>query len=161
MSSLRTSQGPITIEVRGYAELTLQLISKSTSVGYRSALSRGRRSILESLLRLREPVVERVAGAAHGADRILLAARIEQFAQPPDMHIHGALVDIDVAAPDAVEQLLAGKHPARMLEKNLQQPVFGRAEIDRTPRAPDAALLAIELDIAIAEHGGEPFGAGT
>src|SRR4030088_2686168 len=97
------------------------------------------------LSRFREPVVQRVAGAAHGADRILLAARVEQFAQPPDMHIHGAFVDIDVAAPVAVEQLLAAEPPARMLEKNLQQPVFGRAEIDRTARAGDAALFAIEL----------------
>src|SRR5581483_181110 len=42
------------------------------------------------LLRLREAVVERVAGAAHGADRILLAARIEQLAQPSDKHVDGA-----------------------------------------------------------------------
>src|SRR5258708_37908700 len=99
-----------------------------------------------ALLRLSEPVVERIAGAAHGADRILLLARVEQFAQPPDVHIHGAFVDIDVAAPDAVEQLLAAEHPARMLQKKLQQPVFGRSEIDRTARARDAALLAIKLD---------------
>ena len=48
-----------------------------------------------------------------------------------------------------------------MFQKKFQKPVFGRAEIDRTARAGDAALLAIELDIAIAEHGGQPFGAGT
>src|SRR6266581_8397638 len=79
------------------------------------------------LLRLGKTVVERVAGAADGADRILLAARIEQFAQPPDMHVHGALIDVDVAAPDRVEQLLAGKHPARMLQEEFQQAIFGRA----------------------------------
>src|SRR5258708_17390407 len=75
------------------------------------------------------------------------------------MHIDRALVDIDVAAPDAVEQLLAAEHPARMFQKKLQEPVFGRAEIDRTARTGNAALLAIELDVAIAEHGGEPLGA--
>src|SRR5260370_29863511 len=100
--------------------------------------------------------MERVAGAAHGADRILLAAGVEQFAQPPDMHIDRALVDIDVAAPDAVEQLLAAEHPARMFQKKLQEPVFGRAEIDRTTRTGNPALLAIELDVAIAEHAGKP-----
>src|SRR5271165_2141850 len=87
------------------------------------------------LLRLGEAVVERVAGAAHGADRILLAARVEQFAQPADMHVDGALVDVDVAAPDAVEQLLAREHAARMLQEELEQAVFGRAEIDRPARA--------------------------
>src|ERR1700681_1036911 len=110
--------------------------------------------VAQLLRRFREPVIQRVAGAAHGADRILLAARVEQLAQPSDMHIHGAFVDIDVAAPDAVEQLLAAEHPARMLQKEFQQPVFGRAEINRAARAGDAALLAIELDVAIGKHGG-------
>src|SRR5690348_4279620 len=59
-----------------------------------------------ALLRLGETVVEGVAGTAHRADRILLAAEIEQLAQAADMHVHGPLVDIDVAPPDAVEQLL-------------------------------------------------------
>src|SRR6201989_3527329 len=97
------------------------------------------------LFRFREAVVEGVAGAADGADRILLAAGIEQLAQAADMHVDGALVDIDVAAPDAVEQLLAAEHPARMLQEELQQPVLGRAEIDRTARARDTALLAVEF----------------
>jgi len=39
-------------------------------------------------------------------------AGVEQFAQPPIMHIHGTLVDIDIAAPHAVEQLLAAEHPS-------------------------------------------------
>src|SRR5260370_18073760 len=63
------------------------------------------------LFHLREPVVERVSGSAHSADRILLAARVEQFAQPPDMHIHGAFVDIAIPDPDAVEHLLSAEHP--------------------------------------------------
>src|SRR5258708_28489523 len=109
------------------------------------------------LLHFRKPVIQRVAGAAHGADRILLAARIEQFAQPPDMHVHGAFVDIDIAAPDAVEQLLAAEHPARMLQEKLQEPAFGQAEIDRTARTRDATLLAVELDVAVAFHRSEPF----
>jgi hypothetical protein len=72
-------------------------------------------------LRLREPVIQRISRAAHGADRILLAAWVEQFAQAPDVHVHGALVDIDVAAPDAVEQLFAAEYPAGMLQEKLQQ----------------------------------------
>src|ERR1700694_845116 len=128
-SSLR-KQGPITTEVRGYAELMLQLVSKSTSVAMGPRFRGDDDHLLLSLFRFRKPVVQCVAGAAHGADRILLAARVEQFAQPPDMHIHGALVDIDIAAPDAVEQLLAGKHAARMLEKEFQEPVLGRAKVD-------------------------------
>ena len=77
------------------------------------------------------------------------------------MHVDGALVDIDVAAPDAVEQLFAAEHAARMLEEEFEQAIFGRAEIDRTARTRNAALVAIEFDVAIGQHGGEPFGAGT
>src|SRR6202051_2563693 len=99
---------------------------------------------LSTLFHLREAIVERVARAAHGADRILLTTRIEQFTQPSDMHVHRALIDIDVAAPDAVEQLLAAEHAARMLQEKFQQPVFGRSEIDGAAGTGDAALLAIE-----------------
>src|SRR5580693_6000937 len=100
-------------------------VRRDDTVGYFAA----------ALLHLRKPVIQRVAGAAYGADRILLAAGVEQLAQAADMHIHGAFVDIDVAAPDAVEQLLAAEHPARMLEEKLQQAILGRAEIDRASRA--------------------------
>src|ERR1700692_4846331 len=47
-------------------------------------------------LPLRKAIVQRVAGAANGADRVLLAAGVEQFAQAADMNVDGALVDIDV-----------------------------------------------------------------
>src|SRR5215212_1687502 len=67
-----------------------------------------------------KPVIECITGAPHGAYRILFAGGVEQLAQAPDMHIDRALVDIDVAAPDAVEQLLAAEYPPRMLQKKLQ-----------------------------------------
>src|SRR5437868_5274165 len=78
-----------------------------------------------------EPVIEGIAGAPDGAYRILFAAGVELFAQAPDMHIDGALVDIDIAAPDAVEQLLAAEYPSRMLQKKFQQTVLGRPQLDR------------------------------
>src|SRR5206468_11606910 len=104
-------------------------------------------------LHLREPVIQRISRAAHGADRVLFAAGVEQLAQAADMDVDGALVDIDVAAPDAVEQLLAREHAAGMLQEELQQAVFGRTEIDRPARARHAALVAVELDVAISQHG--------
>ena len=75
------------------------------------------------------------------------------------MHVDRTLIDIDVAAPDAVEQLLAAEYAAGMLQKEFEQPVLGRPEIDRTAGTGDAALLAIEFDVAIGEHGGQAFGA--
>src|ERR1700744_5675137 len=117
--------------------------------------------IYPASLRFCEAIVERVAGAADGADRILLAAGIEQLAQAADMHVDGALVDVDVTAPDAVEQLLAREHPARMLEEEFEQAIFGRPEVDRAARARYAALLAVKLEFPIGEHGRKPLGACT
>src|SRR5258708_17009905 len=93
------------------------------------------------LLRFREAIVQCVAGAADGADRVLLAAGVEQLAQAADMDVDGTLVDIDVAAPDAVEQLLAAEHPARMLQEEFQQATFGRAETSRPTQARAPPLL--------------------
>src|SRR6185369_17924142 len=95
---------------------------------YRSDTARPSARFFLRLLRLREAIVQRVAGAAHGADRILLAAEIEQLAQAADVDVHGALVDIDVAAPDAVQELLAAEHAAGMLQEKLQQAIFGGTE---------------------------------
>src|SRR5262249_39699925 len=101
------------------------------------------RVLQSGLLGLGKAVVEGVAGAADGADRVLLAADVEQLAQAADMHVDGTFVDVDVAAPDAVEQLLTGEHAARMLQEEFEQAIFGRSEIDRTARARHAALLAV------------------
>src|SRR6056297_1310524 len=48
---------------------------------------------------------EDVARAAHRADQIGLTTTDQRLAQTADMHVHGALVDIGVAAPDTVQQL--------------------------------------------------------
>ncbi len=107
---------------------------------------------------LAEAVVERIAGAADRADRIDLVAAVERLAQAADMDVDGALVDVDLAAPDAVEQLLPREHPSRPLHQEFQQPVFGRAEIDGAAAARHSLLLAIDLEVAEAEHVGEPLG---
>src|SRR5690606_37692269 len=73
-----------------------------------------------------ETLVEGVAGAAHGTDRILRLAAIDGLAQATDMHVDRPFVDIDVTAPDAVEQLLAREHPARGLHQELEQAELGR-----------------------------------
>src|SRR5262245_22186206 len=99
------------------------------------------RSALRLRLGLGEAVIQRVAGAADGADRVLLATRVEQLAQATDVDVHGALVDIDVAAPYAVEQLLAAEDAAGMLEEEFEQPVLGRTEVDRPARTRHAALF--------------------
>src|SRR5580704_15355247 len=85
--------------------------------------------------RFPKSIVQRVAGAAHGADRIDGVAAVERLAQAADMDVDGALVDIDVAAPHPVEQLLAGKNPAGAFHQVFEQAELGRPEIDRAARS--------------------------
>ena len=44
------------------------------------------------------------------------------------MHVDRAFLDVDIAAPDPVEQLAARVDALRMRHEELQQPVLGRAE---------------------------------
>ena len=101
-------------------------------------------------LRLRlclgEAIIQRISRAADGADRILLAAGVEQFAQAADVDVDGALVDIDVAAPDAVEQLLAAEDAAGMFEKEFKQAVLSATSA--TVVAHEAPLPAMDLSAA-------------
>src|SRR5436190_13480787 len=91
-----------------------------------------------ALRRLAEPLVERIAGATHGADRVGGAAAVERAAQASDMHVDGALIDIDVAPPHAVEQLLARVDAARTLHQELEQAELGRPKMHLAPGARDA-----------------------
>src|SRR5688572_13930811 len=71
------------------------------------------------------------------------------------MHVDGALVDIDAAAPDAVEKLVAREHPARALHQELEQLELGRAEMKLATAAAHPARLAVELDVARGEEMGD------
>src|SRR4051794_10638012 len=93
-----------------------------------------------ALRRLPKSLVERIARTAHGADRIGCAAAIERAAQPPDMNVNGTLVDINVAPPHPVQQLLARVDAPRALHQEFEQAELGRPEMHLAPRARDALL---------------------
>src|SRR5262249_31909301 len=90
-----------------------------------------------------EPVVEGVTGAAHGADRVRSPPAIQSLAQAPDVHVNGALIDIDVAAPNAVEQLLAREHAAGALHQKFEQAELGGSEWNLAAAARDPFLLPV------------------
>jgi hypothetical protein len=54
-----------------------------------------------------------VARPAHSAQRIAAPAGHQRLAQPSHMNIHRPAVDVNVAAPDPVQQLFTREHPAR------------------------------------------------
>src|SRR3546814_14568400 len=77
--------------------------------------------------------VERVAGRAHGANEIGLTTLVQCLAQAADVHIDGARLDVDVAAPDRIQELLASEYPPRMLHQVAQQAELRRPEVDVPP----------------------------
>src|ERR1700722_19759861 len=99
-----------------------------------------------------DALVERVARGAHRAHEVFVAAFVERFAQAADMDIDGAELDLGIAAPDGIEQLLAREHTAGPLEEESQQAEFGRPEMNRLAGAADAMRREIEREIAEAQH---------
>ena len=75
-----------------------------------------------------------VPGAAHRLDHPVLAERFQREAQPPDMDVDGALLDVHLVAPDLIEQLGARVHALGARQEEAEQPELGRAERDRRAR---------------------------
>ena len=64
----------------------------------------------------------------------VLAEGLERLAQAPDVDVDRALLDVDVVAPDLVEQLRAAVHALGVRQEEVQQAELGRAE--RAPAVP-------------------------
>src|SRR6204780_1366207 len=105
-----------------------------------------------------ERFVERIAGAAHGADRVSLAAARQRFAQTSDMNVDGALVDFDRLTPYAVEQLRARKNAAGPLEQVFEQSKFRRAEMNVARAAAHPSGFPVEVEVAGGQSFGDAFG---
>ena len=67
------------------------------------------------------------------------------------MDIDGARLDMDVAAPNRVQHLLAAEHAAWVLHQELQQPVLGRAEVQTAAVAPRPVRRAVEREVLEAQ----------
>ena len=76
---------------------------------------------------------EPVAAAAHGFDHPVRAERLQREAQPADVDVDRALLDVDVIAPHLVEQLRARVHALGPRQEEAQQPEFGGPERDLGP----------------------------
>ena len=83
---------------------------------------------------------EPVANATNRLDYAFAPGRPQQSAQPQNVHVHGALFDVDPATPDTIKQLRSIKRSIRVAQQKLQQPEFSwtdvhRMAIDRQPMA--------------------------
>src|SRR5579864_683310 len=62
-----------------------------------------------------------IACATHGLHEVVTTVRLEGASQAPNVHIDGTLLDVHIAAPDAVEQLLTTVDPLGMGHKEFEQ----------------------------------------
>jgi len=104
-------------------------------------------------------LVERVAGGAHGANQVVGAVHVDRLAEPPDMRVDRAHLDIDLVSPDRVQELLAGEHAGRVLEEMLQEPKFGRPEMYQFAVTGDLVARGIHPDAAEFENAARKGGA--
>src|SRR6478735_8507356 len=93
--------------------------------------------------------VERITGAANGADDVRLA---ERQAQAADMDVNGPQFDVLAVRPNGLEQLLAREDASRIFQEMAQQPIFGGAELNALAVAANPVGGEVHLDRAIVER---------
>ena len=77
-----------------------------------------------------------------------MAALVEGLAQAADVHVDGTCVDVRIVLPHGIEQLLARKDAAGMLDQMPEQAEFGRAELHRLAAASHPVRLHVHVDVA-------------
>src|SRR3954454_21378626 len=68
------------------------------------------------------------------------------------MHVDGPLVDIDITAPDPVQQLLAREDPPGAQHQEFEQLELGRSEMQFLAVASHAVLSAVEMQVMRQEN---------
>ena len=75
----------------------------------------------------------------------------ECLAQAQDMDINGPFLDIDIGAPDPVQQLGAAVDAILVRHQELEQAILGRPEPDLFTTGADAVTGRVELESARGE----------
>ena len=75
----------------------------------------------------------------------------EGAAQAADVDVDGAGLDVDVRAPDRVEQLLAREHAAGVLHEVVEQAKLGGAQVHVLAGALHPVGGAVDDDVAVAD----------
>jgi len=90
---------------------------------------------------------------------IILCA--EGFAQTPDVDINGALFNIHVTAPHLIQQLGPSIDPFLVRHKELQQAIFGGADIQHAMGGGDAVANRVQGKAVDFNRGFNAGGRGT
>src|SRR5207253_3588406 len=82
-------------------------------------------------VRLDIGTVDRVPGRANRPDDVADRACVQRLAQPPDVDVHRACLDVNIMPPDRIEQLLAREDTTGIPQEMTQQAKFRWAEMNR------------------------------
>src|SRR2546428_12990909 len=109
-----------------------------------SAASVGRRNWRTSR-RLERVGVELVADAPDGEDELGVGViALDAPAQPADVDVHGARLDVRLGAPYEVQQLEAIVHPIGVAHEELEQLELAQREAEPLPL--DERLVGVEVE---------------
>ena len=84
----------------------------------------------------------------HGLNEPVVALSGKRLAQPADVDVDGALLDVDAAAPDPIEKLAAGEDALGVTHEEVEHAEFRRSGPDRLPPAGDAMAHRVETQSA-------------
>src|SRR5260221_10078539 len=110
-----------------------------------SLTRRGTRSTSPCTVTLRRHAKD-VADATKGVDQPRLTG-VDLAAQVGDVRLDDAVVAAEVVAPDVVEDLPLGQHPAGVGHQVAQQLELGGRQRDPVAVAPDLVRLLVELQV--------------
>jgi len=88
---------------------------------------------------------ETVAGTAHRLNQLVVACRFQRLAQPPDMHVDRALLDKHMIAHTWSSTCTRVYTRSAWVMKKMQQPEFGRPQLQRLAIAGHAVAGRIEM----------------
>jgi hypothetical protein len=91
----------------------------------------GRIYLPEQRFRSHAQSLKTVADAAHRLDVFAIIAQL--FAQADDLHVHCPVRDRVVVTAHRIDNLVAGKDPARPAGQKMQDPKFGKGQLYRLP----------------------------
>src|SRR3954469_15764884 len=77
------------------------------------------------------------------------------------MHVDGSFIDVDVTAPDTVQQLLPREDAPGPLHQELEQLELGRPEMQLLATAAHAVLPAVEMQVMGRENVADMSWAGS
>ena len=73
-----------------------------------------------------------------------MAVGAQDLAQAPDVNVDGTFFDVDLIAPDLIQQLAAAENALGVGDEEMQQAKFGGAEAQSVAAGRDAMGLGIE-----------------